>query len=69
MAKILKDVKKITRLNFQTSVFCCRFPISKFQLKNQFYIIITFKMLKIELTFEYARLTKKGSPILASLYQ
>ena len=38
-----------------------------FLAKNRYFVIITFKMLKMEFKFEYTRLTKKELPILASL--
>ena len=48
----LENLKKITRLNFQASVFLLA--------KNQHYIIIAFYMLKIEFKLENTGLTKKG---------
>ena len=43
MAKILR--KSITRLNFQNEVFLLA--------EHRYYIIIAFKMLKMEFKFEY----------------
>ena len=47
MAKIKKNVKKIKRLNFQNQVFLLA--------KSRYYIISTFKMIKVEFKFEYTQ--------------
>ena len=46
MVKILENLKKITRLSFQNLVFLLA--------KNRYFVIIAFKMLKMEFKFKCA---------------
>ena len=48
--KSQKNRKKIKRLNFQNPVFLLA--------KNRYFVIIAFKMLKMEVEFEYIRVRK-----------
>ena len=45
MIKILKNIKKITMLNFQNLVFLLA--------KNRYFVVIAFKNLKMEFKFKY----------------
>jgi len=51
MVKILRNLKKMKRLNFQNFVFLLA--------KNRYFVIIGCKMLKMEFEFQYARLIAK----------
>ena len=48
---MVKILRKITRLNFQTLVLLLAI--------NQYFIVIAFKMLKLEFKFKYMILIKK----------
>ena len=51
MVKILRNLEKITRLNFQNLVFLLA--------KNQYFVVIALKMLKMEFKFKHAILLTK----------
>ena len=58
--KSLENLKKITRLNFQNLVYLLA--------KDRYFVVIAFKMLKMEFKFRYTMLITKVSAILASLF-
>ena len=51
MLKVLRNLKKITRLNFQHLMFLLT--------KNQHFVVTAFKMLKMEFKSKYATLITK----------
>ena len=51
MVKILRKSSEITRLNFQNLVFLL--------VKNQYFVVVAFKMLKVEFNFRYTILITK----------
>ena len=60
-SKSKENLKKTTRLNFQNLVFLLA--------KNRYFVVIAFKVLKMELKFKYTILITIVQPILASLFQ
>ena len=60
-SKSKENLKKIMRFNFQNLVFLLA--------KNRYFVVIAFKVLKMEFKFKYTTLITKVQPILASLFQ
>ena len=61
LSKSWENRKKITRLNFQNLVFLLA--------KNRYFIIIAFKMLKMDFKFMYTIVITALQSISASLFQ
>ena len=64
MVKILRksyeNFKKITRLNFQNLMFL--------MVKNRYFVVVAFKMLKMEFKFKHTILITKVLAISVSLF-
>ena len=60
-SKFEEIIKKITKLNFQN--------LASLLTKNQHFVVIALKMLKMEVKFKYTILYTKVYTILASLFQ